>query len=1259
MSQLRLNTAVTPPMQSPTKVLLIGASKSEVKVYTSYLQAILQSDFHRQYEILVPPSREQGVEWWRSHRPDVVLLDLIDRTGIHVLESLHEGIKRQLPLPVIVLIQAHQESLAEQALKLGAMDYLVKEHLTGLALRKTVAAVLLHRSLVKQAIEQKVEPEPKPDPELSQPPIAQYAQQAQSLIASCSASSELCAGSHSHLSLDLRDQQHLNAILKQQLAAIECAKDGIAILKEDTYVYLNQSHLEMFGYDSPEQLLGKSWRSLYSEAELDRFKRDIFPILIRDRAWQGEAIAKRSDGSSFDEGLSLTVTDDGLLICVCRDISAQKQAERACHASQQLLQGILDTVPIAVFWKDQRLKYQGINNYSATIIGLNSAEELIGVGDDQLPWNPETLAQIQEEDRQVLRSGEAVLRCELEYGLVDGSTIWLETNKIPLKDAHGRTFGILGTAQEITKRKQAEATLKKQAESEHLALMIAERIRQSLDLQTIFDVACNEIRAVLKADRVGIFRFYPPSDYDDGCFVAESVIPPYSSALSLRVHDHCFGDNYSQLYANGRYFVVDDIYNNGLTKCHSDILAQFEVRANLVMPLLCGSELWGLLCIHQCDRPRHWLPDEVELAHRLANQLAIAIQQSSLYYQVQQELEVRQQAELRISRQLQEQTVLAQITERIRQSLDLHQILNTVTQQVQAVMQCDRVIVFQLFDDGRSAIVEEAVLEGLVHLKDRHWEDEVWSSEILEWYWQGKARIVADVMDDRWTDCLREYSQEGQIQSKIVAPILQEAFAHEDHRWVAPAAPNKLWGVLVVHACHEKRVWQESEAQLLQQIANQLAIAIQQATLVDRLKQELTQRQAAQAQLTERNQQLALNNEELARATRLKDEFLANMSHELRTPLNAILGIVEGLQENVFGPVSEQQIKVLQIIERSGNHLLSLINDILDLAKIEAGRVELAYNDVEVRPLCDSSLAFVKQQALEKRIRLSTKLPRDFPPIRIDERRVRQVLINLLNNAVKFTSEGGSILLEVGYANLDGSIDQPDPNSPNLYEALRFSVTDTGIGISEENLKRLFQPFIQVDSALNRQYEGTGLGLALVKRIVNLHGGMVNVTSTLGQGSCFSFTLPLTQAVSAAAVSGQGAEVTETTSLLDGPESAPLILLVEDNEANIVTVSSYLDTKGYRLLVARDGAAAVTLATLERPDLILMDIQMPGVDGIEAMRQIRNDEELADVPIIALTALTMPGDRERCLQAGANDYLSKPMRLKQLMELIQKWLLNR
>jgi signal transduction histidine kinase len=438
-----------------------------------------------------------------------------------------------------------------------------------------------------------------------------------------------------------------------------------------------------------------------------------------------------------------------------------------------------------------------------------------------------------------------------------------------------------------------------------------------------------------------------------------------------------------------------------------------------------------------------------------------------------------------------------------------------------------------------------------------------------------------------------------------------------------------------------------------------LAIAIQQATLVDRLQQELTQRQAAQAQLTERNQQLALNNEELARATRLKDEFLANMSHELRTPLNAILGIVEGLQENVFGSVSEQQIKVLQIIERSGNHLLSLINDILDLAKIEAGRVELAYNDVEIHPLCESSLAFVKQQALEKRIRLSTKLPRDFPPIRIDERRVRQVLINLLNNAVKFTSEGGSILLEVGYSNLEGAIAQPDPDSQTLYEALRFSVTDTGIGISEENLKRLFQPFIQVDSALNRQYEGTGLGLALVKRIVNLHGGMVNVTSTLGQGSCFSFTLPLTQAVSASAVSGQGAEVTETTSLLEGPESAPLILLVEDNEANIVTVSSYLDTKGYRLLVARDGAAAVTLATLEHPDLIVMDIQMPGVDGIEAMRQIRKDEGLANVPIIALTALTMPGDQERCLQAGANDYLSKPMRLKHLMELIQKWLLNR
>lgn len=389
--------------------------------------------------------------------------------------------------------------------------------------------------------------------------------------------------------------------------------------------------------------------------------------------------------------------------------------------------------------------------------------------------------------------------------------------------------------------------------------------------------------------------------------------------------------------------------------------------------------------------------------------------------------------------------------------------------------------------------------------------------------------------------------------------------------------------------------------------------------------------------------QLQHSNAELVRATRLKDEFLANMSHELRTPLNSILGMTEGLQEAIFGPINEQQIHALQTIERSSNHLLSLINDILDVAKIESGQIELHYSPVSISRLCESSLAFVKQQAQKKHLQLTIQLSPHLPELLVDERRIRQVLINLLTNAVKFTPNGGQITLEASLT--------PEPQGMGN---LCIAVSDTGIGISADNIPKLFQPFIQVDSALNRQHEGTGLGLALVKRLVELHGGSINVRSEVGVGSCFTVALPLSALASPPPQSDAATIV--SSSQQESLNPSPLILLAEDNEANITTTAAYLEAKGYRLLLARDGQAAIALARSAHPDLILMDIQMPATDGLEAIRQIRQIPTLATVPIIALTALAMTGDRERCLTAGASDYLSKPVEFKQLTALIQQLL---
>ncbi|MFG6095565.1 ATP-binding protein [Leptothoe sp. ISB3NOV94-8A] len=390
-------------------------------------------------------------------------------------------------------------------------------------------------------------------------------------------------------------------------------------------------------------------------------------------------------------------------------------------------------------------------------------------------------------------------------------------------------------------------------------------------------------------------------------------------------------------------------------------------------------------------------------------------------------------------------------------------------------------------------------------------------------------------------------------------------------------------------------------------------------------------------------------------ANRTKTEFLANMSHELRTPLNAILGMADGLQEQVFGSINEKQHKALGTIESSGKHLLELINDILDLSKIESGHVALDCHPTAIAPLCNSSLAFIKERALRKQIHLKTELPHKSPLLFIDERRIRQVLINLLDNAVKFTPDGGCITLMVKSG---PPLPISTQDSYKVANSLKISVIDTGIGIIPENIPKLFQPFIQIDSALNRQYNGTGLGLSLVKRIVKLHGGEVKVTSQVDNGSCFSITLPCANETQIANTT-DASIYTGIEQPTQVNERGPIVLLTEDNEANVITLSNYLQAKGYHLIIARNGEEAISLSKSQQPDVIIMDIQMPQMDGLEAIRHIRRDPALAHIPIIALTALAMEGDRDRCLEAGANEYLSKPVKLKQLDQLIQQLLSNR
>ena len=388
---------------------------------------------------------------------------------------------------------------------------------------------------------------------------------------------------------------------------------------------------------------------------------------------------------------------------------------------------------------------------------------------------------------------------------------------------------------------------------------------------------------------------------------------------------------------------------------------------------------------------------------------------------------------------------------------------------------------------------------------------------------------------------------------------------------------------------------------------------------------------------------LQLANMEMQHALRIKDEFLANMSHELRTPLNAILGISDSLEEQISGSLNEKQLKYVHIISESGRHLLDLINDILDLSKIEAGKLELNIQPFSVQSLCDSCLRLVKELAQKKSLKISFESDENVKTILGDERRLKQSIVNLLSNAVKFTPEGKELGLRV-HGNLETS-------------EVTFTVWDQGIGIDQKDIKRLFKPFVQLDASLTREYPGTGLGLVIVSQMVRLHGGHIGLESEIGKGSNFTITLPwfeqsqITQAEIKSRIT--------TGSLKPSEKRLAKILLVEDTDVIVTLTTDYLRYKGYEVFIARNGMEGILLAKEEKPDIILMDIMMPIMDGLEATRLIRADDTMQNIIIIALTALAMPGDREQCLAAGMNDYISKPIHMQELAKTIKKHLTNR
>ena len=538
--------------------------------------------------------------------------------------------------------------------------------------------------------------------------------------------------------------------------------------------------------------------------------------------------------------------------------------------------------------------------------------------------------------------------------------------------------------------------------------------------------------------------------------------------------------------------------------------------------------------------------------------------------------------------------LLGQVGNLFTSSLELKETIDFMLKAASELVACDAATVFLLNEDERS-------LTAIATFPFADAVGKVATFKLGEGIvgWAAKQRKVVAVGDATQDSRFKNLDMGYSPRSVLIMPL---------------ESPRRLVGAMTI-ARREVKPFTSIEQALMQIVGSQAAISIDNARLHESQKNQLKE-------IADRTRELEVANVHIAEISRLKSEFLANMSHELRTPLNAILGFSEILKDNLVQLSEDQHQECLENIHASGKHLLELVNDVLDLSKIEAGRMELSYDRFFVGNAVREVHNVIRSLSERRDIDLSITVDPEDLEVRADKSKFKQILYNLLSNGIKFTAQGGRVWVAA--------------KSENGW--LVVDVGDTGVGIPAEHHQRIFDEFYQLDTATTRQVEGTGLGLSLTRRLVELHGGGIRVESEVARGSVFTFQLPLL------GLEPQNGRVHNR------------ILLVEDNPSSRQLAKMVLTGSGFDVDIAADGTEGLRKARSTNYDLVLMDVELPGMDGLTVTRMLKSDPKTVGVPVIALTANAMKGDEQEALAAGCSGYITKPIEVASFVQRIAAYL---
>ncbi len=578
------------------------------------------------------------------------------------------------------------------------------------------------------------------------------------------------------------------------------------------------------------------------------------------------------------------------------------------------------------------------------------------------------------------------------------------------------------------------------------------------------------------------------------------------------------------------------------------------------------------------------------------------------------------EAELRESAE--RESAILKIVEKIRETFDLIEIFQNTTQQLRATLKCDRLVLYRFNPDWSGEFVAESVAEGWTSLLGSElktgWKDTCLQATQGGYYQDYHTFVVNDVAQAKLSKCHRIMYKKIQAKSFCIVPVFQG---------------EQLWGLLAAYQNQTPRQWKEGEIRLLTQTSIQLGISLAQVDLFTQIQNQAQQLQQAK--------------EAAEAANQAKSAFIAHTSHELRTPLNAILGFAQILQresENI-----ETRKRGIEVIRQSGQHLLTLINDILYIAKIEAGKLNLELRDFIFPSFLANLADIIRVRCQEKAIAFEHQILSDLPTVvKGDETRLRQLLFNLLSNAVKFTHQG-KVIFKVGFVK-----DFP-PESRSFFEPsnpdqIRFYIEDTGSGISQAKLKEIFLPFYQLDSHQSSQ-EGTGLGLTISNSLAEQMGSQIEITSVVGQGSVFWFDLTFPVVETAEATSVNKYIELDITGYTGQKQQ---ILVVDDLDNNREVIVDFLTPLGFDVVEAKSGKTAIALIEQHQPDLVLLDLIMPEMNGWEVTQRLRQESRFERLPVVMVSASTLATDESSCYQAGASSFLAKPLNFKQLLQVIEQ-----